>query len=220
MNKKVLIIGGRRKAKVLAESLLKKNYLVTIVNKKYEDCLMLSENEKLSVILGDGTKPYVLEEAKAQEMNIVIALTSSDEDNLIICELSKKKFFVKKTVSILSDLNKTEFFYNMGIDHVVCATSELTNIIEKEALLDRITNKITLLNNDVGINEILITKEDLSYLKKISELDLLKEVIIVCIIRENNILIPNGNTVIYENDILITVSKANKTEFIIKKLKG
>ncbi|MDD4643358.1 MAG: NAD-binding protein, partial [Erysipelotrichaceae bacterium] len=87
MKKKVLLIGGRRKAKALAKSLLRRDYQVTIINDSYEDCLMLAEIDKLSVINGDGTKPYVLEDANITDVDIAIALTSQDEDNLVICEL-------------------------------------------------------------------------------------------------------------------------------------
>ena len=61
----VLLVGGRSKAKALAQSLLKKGYRVTVINKDLSDCEKLAENEKLTVIHGDGTKPYVLEDAGA-----------------------------------------------------------------------------------------------------------------------------------------------------------
>ncbi len=45
----------------------------------------------MEVIYGDASKPYVLEEAGADWMDIAIALTQNDEDNLVICELCKKE---------------------------------------------------------------------------------------------------------------------------------
>ena len=59
MKRNVLLVGGRSKAKSLAQSLLQKGYQVTIVNSCYADCEKLAENEKLTVIHGDGTKPSV-----------------------------------------------------------------------------------------------------------------------------------------------------------------
>ena len=75
MKGNVLLVGGRSKAKSLAQSLLKKGYRVTVINKELSDCEKLAENEKLTVIHGDGTKPYVLEDAGAGNMELVIALT-------------------------------------------------------------------------------------------------------------------------------------------------
>ena len=119
MKGNVLLVGGRSKAKSLAQSLLKKGYRVTVINKDLPDCEKLAENEKLIVIHGDGTKPYVLEDAGAGNMEIAIALTPRDEDNLVVCELCKKRFRVPKTLSLLSDPQKVDFFYKMGVDSVV-----------------------------------------------------------------------------------------------------
>ena len=52
MKGNVLLVGGRSKAKSLAQSLLKKGYRVTVINKELSDCEKLAENEKLTVIHG------------------------------------------------------------------------------------------------------------------------------------------------------------------------
>ena len=127
---KILIIGGFNKAKSLANSLIKKGYDVTVVNKNRIHCEKLAEINKLNVIYGDGSKKFILEDAGASSCRIVIVLTDSDETNLVICEMCKQFFNVKKTVSLLNDPSKTKFFYQMGIDRVVCALNMITNIME------------------------------------------------------------------------------------------
>ena len=87
----------------LSTSLIKKGYRVTGVNKNYDHCEKLAEIDKLRVIYGDGSKKFILEEAKAGDHQIAIALTPSDETNLVICEMCKKYFDVKKTVCLLND---------------------------------------------------------------------------------------------------------------------
>jgi len=133
---RIFLIGGFQKTKFLAKSLLKKGYHVTAINKDTEKCLAMAEIENLTVFNGDGTKPFVLEDADAYEADIAIALTEYDADNLVICELCKKKFHIKKTVALISDPKKTEFFYRMGIDSVVCAITAVANIIEQQTFLD------------------------------------------------------------------------------------
>lgn len=96
MKTKVLLIGGRNKAKSLATSLISKGYHVTVINDTYEDCLKLAEIDKLTVINGDGTRPFVLEDASAGDADIAIAMTAKDEDNLVICELCKKNSTLQK----------------------------------------------------------------------------------------------------------------------------
>lgn len=130
MKKKALLIGGLHMARSIAVLLINKGYRVTVINNDYENCLILAEIDSLAVICGDGTKPSILENANAQDADIAIALTQRDADNLIICELCKRKFHVKKTVALINDPKKTEFFYQMGIDSVVCVMNAIMCNIE------------------------------------------------------------------------------------------
>ncbi len=157
MKKKVLLVGGRGKAKSLALSLIKRGYQVTAINEIYDDCLKLAEINKLTVINGDGTKPFILEDADAADCDIAIALTAKDEDNLVICELCKKRFHVKKTVSLVSDPKKTDFFYKMGIDRVVCAISAVTSIIEQQAFVEEMANIVPIGEGRIQIAEVPIS---------------------------------------------------------------
>ncbi|CUX23214.1 potassium transporter peripheral membrane component [Clostridium sp. C105KSO15] len=71
--KKTILICGFHKECSPADSLIKRNYHVTVINSDYENCLALSET--LFVIYGDGTMPFVLEDANAQNADIANALT-------------------------------------------------------------------------------------------------------------------------------------------------
>ena len=220
MKRNVLLIGGWSKAKSLAQLLIQKGYQVTIINSSYADCEQLAENDKLRVFYGDGTKPYVLEDAGAGHMDIAIALTSKDEDNLVICELCKKKFLIPRTLSLLSDPQKTDFFYKMGVDRVICAISVVTGIIEQQAFMEEMANVIPLGEGRVRIIEIPITENDPAAHKKIWEINMPKDVIIGCILRQNRTLIPRGDTRILAGDVLVLICGNAQEEIALSGLKG
>ena len=208
---KILIIGGFNKAKSLANSLIKKGYDVTVVNKNHIHCEKLAEINKLNVIYGDGSKKFILEDAGASNCRIAIVLTDSDETNLVICEMCKQFFNVKKTVSLLNDPSKTKFFYQMGIDRVVCALNMITNIMEEQAVMDEMTNMIPIDEGRIHIVEIPILSGSPVVGKKLWELNLSKEIIIGCILRGDKSLIPRGDTRIIEGDVLLMItSKQSK----------
>ena len=220
MKKKILLIGGRSKARSLAESLMKQDYSVTVINDSYEICRMLAEIKGLSVICGDGTKPFILDEAGAADCDISIALTATDEDNLVASELCKQQFGVRKTVSLVSDPKKTAFFRQMGVDSVVCAISAITNIIEHEAFLDEITNFIPLGEGRVQIVEVQIMKEAPADGKMVWEIPLPKQVIIGCILRYDTTLIPRGDTRILAGDTLVLLSAQGQEMEAVRALTG
>lgn len=219
-NTKVLLIGGRSKAKSMALALLKQGYQVTAINTNYDDCLKLAEIKGLNVIHGDGTKPYILDMADASSFDIAIALTSKDSHNLVACQLCKKQYGIKKTVSLVSVSNNTEFFYKMGIDSVVCAVSAVTNIITQQAFIDEMTNFIPVGNGRVQIIEVAITSESPVTGKKLWEISLPQQSIVGCILRGDITLIPRGDTRILAGDTLVVLTGNGQQVNTIKVLTG
>lgn len=219
-NRNVLLIGGRSKAKTMALSLLEQGYKVTVINENYEDCLKLADIKGLTVIHGDGTKPYILDEAGAVDCDIAIALTSKDTDNLVVCQLCKKKYGVVKTVSLVSDPNKMAFFYQMGVDSVVCAVSVLTSIIQQQAFIDDMTNIIPAGKGRVQIIEVQITEESPVAGKKLWEMSLPQEAIIGCVLRGDTTLIPRGDTRIHAGDTLVVITGSGQELNTVHALTG
>lgn len=214
----ILIVGGFNKARSLANSLLKKGYRVTVINKEYDACEKLAEIHKLNVIYGDGSKRFILEDAGADTCQVAIALTESDETNLVICEMCKQFFHVKKTVALLNDPSKTNFFYQMGIDRVVCALNMITGIMEEQALMDEMTTRVPFDEDRIRIMEIPILKNSAMAGKKLWELNLPKEIIIGCILRGDRSLIPRGDTRIREGDVLLIITSDKSKLEEIKEL--
>jgi len=217
---RIFLIGGFQKTKFLAKSLLKKGYHVTAINKDTEKCLAMAEIENLTVFNGDGTKPFVLEDADAYEADIAIALTEYDADNLVICELCKKKFHIKKTVALISDPKKTEFFYRMGIDSVVCAITAVANIIEQQTFLDEMATLVPIGEGRVSIAQIPIAATAPAVGKKLWEINLPKEVIVGCVLRGEQSIVPQGDTRILTGDVLVLISANKQQMAAIKELTG
>ena len=219
-NKKILLIGGRKKAKSLAISLIKQGYHVMAINSSHADCEVLSEIKNLNVYFGDGTKPYVLDEAGAAECDIAIALTPYDQDNLVACQICKKNFNVKKTVSLVSDPAKIEFFHQMGVDSVVCAISAVTSIIQQQAFIDDMVNIVPINYGNVQIVEVYIPENAPSSGKKLWEIDLPNQVVVSCILRRDQALIPKGNTRINAGDTLVIIAGSSQEMEAVKILTG
>ena len=220
MKKRVLLIGGFNRTKSLAASLIKKGYRVTAINNDIGNCKSLAEIDKLTVLNGDGSKPFVLEDANAYNADVAIALTEQDDDNLVICELCKKKFNVKKTVAIISDPQKTEFFYRMGIDSVVCAITAIAGIIEQQAFLEEMATLVPVGNGCIKIAQVPISQNAPAVDKKLWELSLPKDVIIGCMLRGDKSMIPRGDTRILSGDVLVLISTDEHELAAVRELTG
>ncbi len=216
----ILLIGGRSKAKSLALSLLAQGYHVTVINESEEDCEKLAEIKNLNVYHGDGTKLYVLDEAGAAECSIAIAMTAQDQNNLVACQICKKHFAVKKTVALVSDPDKVEFFHQMGVDSVVCAISAVTGIIQQQAFIDDMVQVVPAGYGKVQIVEIRIPEDSPASGKKLWEIDLPSEVVVGCILRRDQTLIPRGDTRVNSGDTLVVIAGSGQEMEAARVLTG
>lgn len=216
--KNILLIGGYTKTKSLAASLLTQGYHVTVINDHHEECVDMAQIEGLRVYQGDGTKLYVLEESGAADCSIAIALTSHDDTNLVACQLCKRNFGVKKTVSLVSDPQKTDFFRQLGVDRVVCAISAVTTIIQQQALIDDLVNVIPVDLGAVQIIEVTIPENAPVSGKQLWQIQLPHDVVIGCLLRNDSALIPRGDTKIHVGDTLIVIANSEQLQEAVQVL--
>jgi trk system potassium uptake protein TrkA len=219
---KIVIIGGFSKTKLLSESLLERGYAVTVVNSDPKHCEELAQIPKLRVFGGDGTMPYILEDASVHGFDVVIALTGSDGDNLVICQLCKKRFGVKRAVALISDPRKTQFFYKMGIDSVVCEITSVSSIIEQQAFMDEFSTLVPIGDGRIKISQIPIPADAPSVDLRVADIaqSLPQSVIIGCIMRGEHGIIPRGNTVILAGDVLVLISSDEQQDKAVHILTG
>ena len=220
MKKRVLLIGGFNKTRFLANSLIRQGYHVTAMNEDKDKCLALADIEKLTVFNGDGSKPFVLEDADAYDADIAIALTDRDDDNLVICELCKKKFRVKRTVALISDPKKTDFFHRIGIDSVVCAVSTIASVIEQHAFLDEMAMLVPIGDGRIKIAQVPISEGAPAVKKKLMEINLPRQVIVGCVLRGDKNIIPRGDTQILVGDTLVLIASDEHEMAAVRELTG
>jgi trk system potassium uptake protein TrkA len=220
MRGRVYLVGGYKKAKYLAGSMIAQGYRVAAINSSLEHCRELAEIEHLTVFNGDGSMPNVLEDADMGSADIAIALTSRDDDNLVIAELCKKRFYVRRTVALIADPKKTDFFYQMGVDTVVCAVSTIASVIEQQALFDDLTTLIPIGQSLVKVTQVYVTEASPATGKQLRELGLPSQVVVGCVQRGGQSMIPRGETRIMAGDILVLITSDEHELAVVQRLTG
>lgn len=110
--KNVLIIGGGRIGFYLTQLLLENKFSVTVIEKDKDRAIYLQETyPKAVIITADGTNPEILEEEGLNNFDAVMALTESDQVNIII-SLMLKKFHIGKSIA---KVDKTQLLELTGI---------------------------------------------------------------------------------------------------------
>jgi trk system potassium uptake protein len=216
----IVMVGGRKKIDFLANSLLEKKHHITLIHDDENYCRYLSNKHNTTVICGDGSNTYIQKDANVAGADIIIAMTSKDSDNLVICQLAKKVFGVRRTFATVSNPKNVEVFKKLGIDSVISATFIVAEIIEQMAAIKEIENFISLEQGKVVMMEISIRDNYPICGKLIAEIGFPEQCIIGCIIRGANTIIPNGKMKIQADDKFIILSPPQMQQKIIKLIVG
>ena len=153
---KICIAGGGRVGRYLAQSLLANHHSVVIIEPIEAQCRMLADQLDIPVICGDSISMDILRTADAASCDAFVAVTGSDEDNLIACQLAKREFGVDRTVARASNPKNRELLHTLGVDTVVCGTDNLSHILEREIETDTIRQLLSLGGGTASLNEILL----------------------------------------------------------------
>lgn len=217
---KIVIAGGHSQAEFLISLLLNKKHKITIINDEPNFCEFISSTYKIPVINGNPSKEYILSEAQIDKADVLIALTQNDADNFVICQYAKKLFNVKRVVCTVSNPNRVDVFKKLGLENVLSATYMVAKYIEQTSTIENLVNTFSIEDERVLLNEILIDDDDNIINKKLLNIPLPKETIIGCIIRKDQILIPNGQTIIRADDKLLIISTPENMPKALNVLKG
>jgi len=215
----LLIIGGGKVGYYLTKALAELKHKITVIEKNKELCMNIVNTAgdlDVNVINGDGTSMNYLIDAGIESSDALIAVTGMDQDNLIACQIAKKKFNIKKTIARVNNPNNIKIFEKLGVDSVVSSTATIVDIMEKEVFLSGFRSLLTI--GDIAINEIQLQEGYHSINKKVKELNIPKDCIIISIIRDDKVIIPGGSTTLLLGDELIAVTKIGEENLLEKAL--
>ena len=176
---KVCIAGGGKVGMYLAQSLLTNHHSVVIIEPIEAQCRMLADSLDIPVICGDSISVDTLRTADVGSCNAFVAVTGSDEDNLVACQIAKREFGVDRTVARASNPKNRELLHTLGVDTVVCGTDNLSHILEREIETDTIRQLLSLGGGTASLNEILLPENFLYAGKAIMDIPIPGDTILI-----------------------------------------
>lgn len=203
---KVLIVGAGNLGYHLAKNLLEAGNKVSIIEFDKDRCEFLADELGIPVLCGDGTRIEILSDIKAGSFDALVAVTSKDEDNLIICEIAKRQFGIKKTVSRSNNPQNIYIMKKLGIDVAVNTTQIITDLIGHEMDGAEVRIIANIANSNAVISEYKVPQDFSKSGKKIMELGIPGECVLVYVIRQGELMIPRGDTLILGGDEVLALT--------------
>ena len=210
--KNTMIVGGGKISLYLAQILATLNIDVKIIEKDEERCEELAELlPEATIVHGDGSDESVLLEERIETMDSFVAMMNLDEENILLSLLAKKKVR-SKVVTKINRLQLNEVIHNLDLDSVV---------YPKLSTAQQILRYVRATRNSIGSNvqtlyrfyedkvealEFHITGDSRITGIPLQKLPLKTGLLICCITRDHQVIIPDGQTCILPGDRIIVVT--------------
>jgi len=196
----IIIGGGGDVGYYLARTLLRRGHEVLLLEKYTPRYQALTEELGQSVVKGDACEARTMEEAGARRADVVTAVTGEDEDNLVICQMAKARFNVGRTIARVNNPRHEDLFKRLGIDVTVSPTRSILALIESELSRPPFLLLMTLKKAGLELVELTIAAKSTVVGKHLSEINLPRISNLALIIRGDEPIIPNADTVLMADD--------------------
>ena len=221
---KIIIVGSGKVGFTIASYLSKEDNDIVIIDKDIETLKKVGESLDVMCIKGNGLSTSVLLEARVNTADIIIAVTSRDEINMLCC-LTAKKLGVKHAIARIRD---PEYSYElsllkreMELDLVINPEQEAAWEIGRILRFPSASNIETFVSGKVELVSFTIAESDtaLCY-KSLYQLTSIHTLMVLfcTIIRGDEVIIPNGNTALQPGDIAYIIGKPSHITEFFKKI--
>jgi trk system potassium uptake protein TrkA len=218
----VVINGGGKVASYLARRLLDNNHAVAVIEKREEIAQRLVAELPGAplIIQGDGCDSIYQEDAGVSRADVFVAATGDDDDNLVSCQLAKVAFGVPRTVARVNNPKNESIFHALGIE-AISSTTIISRLIEEEATVGDIRTLMALRKGNMAIVEIELPLDRCVVCgKRVAELKLPVDCLIVALLRGDETIPVNGETEMQPGDVVIAFTNVQHERALKKALTG
>ena len=218
----IIIVGCGKVGRTLVEQLSGEDHNIVVIDEREEKVRAITDELDAMGIVGNGVSFQTLQEAGISQADLLIAVTGSDEQNLLCCVIAKKAGHCKTIARVRNPIynNEIEFLRKelglaMVINPELTSATEIARIFQfpSAVKIDSFSKgRIELLHFRVTRN-CLLNNYELMNIRTSLKCDVL-----VCIVnRGGEVIIPKGDFIFREGDIAaIVASPANASSFFNK----
>jgi len=213
---KVMIAGGGSVGSAIALDLIDRHHDVVLL----EQVSTIAEKIRhqlpgVNVMAADACEYASLAAADLRSVDVVIAATGDDEDNLVVCWLSKQEFGVPRVISRINN-SRNEWLFNesWGVDVSVSTPALITSLVDEAVEVGAIVKLMDLAHGRMKLIEITLASDAPAVAQKLTldELRLSEAVSVVAVVRSDQPIVPTDSTRFQEHDHVILVTRADATQ--------
>jgi len=221
---KVVIVGAGTVGFQIARQLIKEEKDIVLIDKNPDKAKYASNYLDCMVINGSGNNIDTLKKAGVEKADFFISITDSDEVNMIACGLVSSEFKEPKTIARVRNIDyfSDKILENpfLGIDYIVNPEIEAVKMIIKIVEHGAVSDIMFFEQSNIQMRSILVDDDSIFNDKTIKQIKkiLQKEFLIAGIERGEQFLIPSGDIIVQEQDIIYMIATKEEFKKIFSKI--
>jgi len=216
----IIVAGGGMVGYYLTTALRAAGQEVTLIEKMRRRFDLLQEEFGDVAFLGDACEVRTLEQAGAARADLVAAVTGDDEDNLVICQMAKRKFKVKRVIARINNPKNEVTFQLLGIDETVSSTKLIYSLIEQEVEVADVIPLTALRKGHLELVEVALTEDSPSVNRRVRDLTLPESCTLAILVRGTNAEIIHGDSVLRAGDIIVAITPSAQVQEFRRAMLG
>jgi trk system potassium uptake protein len=219
---RVAIAGAGNVGTYIAGDLREAGHDVLLLEKNVDLVRKLRDTLDVEWVPADACEVASLQRAGLDRVDVMVAATGDDEDNLVISLLAKQEFAVPRVVARINH-PKNQWLFNesWGVDVSVSTPHLLTALVEEAVSVGSLVRLLQLQGGEARLVEVTLAEDSPAAGKAIVELGIPRDATVVAVIRKDHVIVPRGDTILYVGDEVVALvtpeSEAEVTGLLVHR---
>ena len=198
---KVAIAGAGSVGTAIAKDLHTKGHDVLVIEKDPDLVERLRPSIDITWVAADACEVSSLDAAGMALVDVAVAATGDDEDNLVISLLAKQEFAVPRVVARVNHPdNQWLFNESWGVDVSVSTPQLLTALVEEAVSVGSLVRLLQFEGGSATLVEVTLAEGSPAAGTSLAELELPRDATVVAVVRGDRLVVPRGDTVLNPGD--------------------
>lgn len=213
----IIIAGAGVLGFYTAQFLSKKGNDVVVIEERKDRAEEMSEKLDATVIKGDAKEIKTLQEAGIEDADIMLAMTGSDDSNILICILAKQMGAKRALCRVTHIEYSKDLFSKLGIDAVIYPEMTIATQIEEMVRDPDVSGFAMLEEGEIELIEFRIKKDSKILGSKLSDIKLPKRSGIISILKPGGAReLPTPRTVVEKGDKILVLTNKEELDQVEK----
>ncbi|MFN2582838.1 MAG: TrkA family potassium uptake protein [Candidatus Dormibacteria bacterium] len=204
---KVCVAGAGSVGTAVAGDLKLHGHDVLIIEKEPDVVQRGAPHLDVRWVAADACEVSSLQAAGVADMDVVVAATGDDEDNLVISLLAKQEFAVPRVISrVNSSRNQWLFNESWGVDVAVSTPELYTSLVEEAVSIGSLVHLHNFEGGRFHLVGVTLAGDCPSQGRTIADLKMPRDARVVTVVRRGHLVVPEADTVLYSGDEVVVLA--------------